>query len=309
MASTFTPNIQLNEPARNDDVGTWDTPVNSNTTLIDLVVGGIATIALNNSPVVLSAAQFQAKGITFNSTLTGSVTITFPTSFTKSYEIQNLCTGSSAFVITLETTAGGQVICCPPGETIDCFNDGTNLKFKNLGRVGSYWDYAASSSPIWVTGCTVPPYLNCDGTTFSGTTYPALAIVLGGTTLPDFRGGIAAYLNQGTGRMTTAGAGVDGNTAYARGGGNGVSLATNQIPTLTGLAASPNGGNSFVTAANPESVTVQGGTGANFRIPDSGSLTVNAGSAAVTVNSGGGSVAVPLPVPATVGGIRLIRAG
>ena len=38
MASTFTPNIQLNEPARNDDVGTWDTPVNSNMTLIDLVV-------------------------------------------------------------------------------------------------------------------------------------------------------------------------------------------------------------------------------------------------------------------------------
>jgi hypothetical protein len=26
MASTFTPNIQLEEPARGDDVGTWDTP-------------------------------------------------------------------------------------------------------------------------------------------------------------------------------------------------------------------------------------------------------------------------------------------
>lgn len=309
MASTFTPNIQLNEPARNDDVGTWDTPVNSNMTLIDLVAGGIATIALNNSPVVLSAAQFQAKQITFNSTLTGSVAITFPTSFTKSYEIQNLCSGSSAFVITLGTTASGQVICCPPGETIDCFNDGTNLKFKNLGRVGSYMDDCGSSVAAWISGCTVPPYLNCDGTSFSSATYPVLVVRLAGTTLPDFRGGIAAYLNQGTGRMTTAGAGVDGNTNLARGGSNGVTLVSSQLPVLGGNAFSPNGSNNFVTAANRQSVTVQGGSGATFNIPDSGSVTVNAGSASVTINGVGGGTPVPLPVPATVGGIRLIRAG
>src|SRR6267142_6458938 len=99
MVSTFTPNIQLEEPARGDQVGVWDTPVNSNMTSLDLVAGGITTISLNNSPVVLAAAQFQSKAITFNSTLTGGVLITFPTSFKKSYEIQNLCTGSSAFVV------------------------------------------------------------------------------------------------------------------------------------------------------------------------------------------------------------------
>src|SRR6266852_408192 len=175
MASTFTPNIQWEEPARGDDVGTWDTPVNNNGTLIDLVTGAIATIPLNNSNIVLSNAQFRSKGITFNSTLTGSVTITFPTSFTKSYEIQHLCTGSSAFTITLATTAGGQVIAVPPGETIDCFNDGSNLKFKNLERVGAYWDYAGSSVPSWVSGCTIAPYLNCDGTVFSSATFPVLA--------------------------------------------------------------------------------------------------------------------------------------
>ena len=96
MVSTFTPNIQLEEPARGDQVGVWDTPVNNNETLTDLVVGAITTIGLNNSPVVLAAAQFQSKGITFNSTLTGSVAITFPSSFKKSYEIRNICTGSSA---------------------------------------------------------------------------------------------------------------------------------------------------------------------------------------------------------------------
>src|SRR5882757_1369630 len=213
MVSTFTPNIQLEEPARGDQVGVWDTPVNGNMTEIDLVVSAINTISLNNSPVVLAAAQFQSKGITFNSTLTGSCAITFPTSFKKSYEIFNTCTGSSAFVITLGTTAaGGQQIACPPGEIVDVVNDGTNIKFKNLGRVGSYWDYAGSSVPAWVSGCTVPPYLDCNASTFSAATYPSLAVILGSTTLPDFRGRAPLYLNEGTGRLTTAGAGIDGNT-------------------------------------------------------------------------------------------------
>ena len=48
----------------------------SGSTLLDLIAGGITIISLNNTGVVLNAAQFQSKGITFNSTLTGSVTIT-----------------------------------------------------------------------------------------------------------------------------------------------------------------------------------------------------------------------------------------
>lgn len=304
--STFSPNINLEEVARNADVGTWDTPTNSNWSIVDLVTGGIATIPLNNSPVVLSAAQFQAKQITFNSTLTGSVVITFPTSFTKSYEIQNICTGSSAFVITLETTAtGGQVICCPPGETIDCFNDGANLKFKNLGRVGGYWDYAGSSVAAWVTGCTIAPYLNCDGTTFSSATFPVLTLILGGNTLPDFRGGIAAYLNQGTGRMTSSGAGVDGNTNLARGGSNGVTLGASQIPPLSGVAFAPNGQN-FVTADSIQ--TTNAGAAASLRVPNPNTVQANSGAGSVAIANSSQAV-VPLPVPATVGGIRMIRAG
>src|SRR5215472_5556264 len=174
MASTFTANVQIEEPARGDDVGTWDIPVNNNSTLLDLILGGTATIGLNNANVTLSAAQFQCQTITFNSTLTASVSITFPTSFKKPYTIQNLCTGSSAFTITLGTTAsGGQVIACPPGQPFDALNDGTNIKFKNFGpHIGGYWDYAGSSLPNWNAACTVPPYLNCDGTSVSSATYP-----------------------------------------------------------------------------------------------------------------------------------------
>lgn len=309
MVSTFTPNINLEEPARGDYVGTWDTPVNANMTLLDLVAGGRTTINGAAGSVVLSAAQFQCKTITFNSTLLASITVTFPTSFTKGYTIRNLCTGSSAFTITLATTAGGQVICAPPGEAVDIINDGTNMYYVDIGRIGSYWDYAGSSVPAWVSGCTVPPFLNCDVSTFSSATYPQLATILGGTTLPDSRGRLRAALNQGTARLSSAGAGIDGNTNRAAGGNNGVTLSASQIPTLTssGTAVSPQ--NNYVTATGTEVINFAAGT-TNRTIPLSATVTaINSGAGATVTSIGTGGGIVPATVPVYVGGITMIRAG
>jgi microcystin-dependent protein len=321
MVSTFTPNIQIEEPARGDDVGTWDTPVNSNMTLLDLVAGGIATISGTAGSVVLSAAQFRSKGITINSTLLASITLTFPTSFTKSYEIQNLCTGSSAFVVQLLTTAaGGQVVAVPPGEIVDVVNDGTNLKFKNLGRIGSYWDYAGSSVPNWVQNCTINPYLNCDGTTFSSATYPALANLLGTTTLPDSRGQVRANLNQGTGRLQN---GANGNILFSFGGTDTQTLTVGQIPNgLVGnnsnspvFTGTQTGGFTPVSNVDPGSNNIASG-GANVLgiNPNnrSGSLvqvntTIGSGSVAVQITNSGGQAHLNVQ-PTYVGGLTLIRA-
>lgn len=301
MASTFTPNIQLEEPARGDLVGVWDTPVNNNMTEIDLVVGGIATISLNNSPVILAAAQFQAENITFNSTLTGNVAITFPTSFKKPYTIQNLCTGSSAFIITLGTTAAvGQVIGVPPGETTECFNDGTNIKFRNLGRIGTYWDYAGSSVPAWVSGCTVPPYLNCDASTFSATTYPALAVILGSTTLPDTKGRARYALDQGAGRLSSAVAGFNPNAVGSAGGSQSMQSHNHTI-----FISDP--GHTHTTNAQTGANTTGGG---GFSCGNISAATINSAFTGITATStlagSGNSQNVP---PAYIGGLTLIRAG
>jgi hypothetical protein len=219
MVSTFTPNIGLEEPARGDSVGTWDVPVNNNMTLLDLVTGAQSVITLNNSPVVLSAAQFQSAQITLRSTLTGNVAITFPSSFNKLYMIRNVCTGSSAFTITLQTTTNGaNVLGVPPGDEIQVVISGGFPGYCSLGRIGTYWDYAGSSVPAWVSACTVPPYLNCDGSAFNAGTYPALNVILGGNTLPDIRGTTRAALNQGTARINSSISGIDGNVRFARGG-------------------------------------------------------------------------------------------
>lgn len=307
MASTFTPNIGLEEPARGDDVGVWDVPVNNNMTQIDLPIGGIATQALNNSNVVLSAAQFRSKGITFNSTLTGSVTITFPTSYTKSYEFFHSCTGSSAFTITLTTTAaGGEAICCPPGQWFECVNDGTNIRFKNFGGpIGSYFDYCGSSTPNWNDGCTKPPYLNCAGGTFSATTYPQLAVVLGSTTLPDARGRARFVLDQSAGRISSAATGFGGSSVGSGGGAQTTTLSSQNMPpipitdpghthTTVGLyPQSGAGGGNMATTGNANGYT---------------SVIVNSATTGITAGSSSPTSLTNLP-PAYIGGLTLIRAG
>jgi hypothetical protein len=312
MVSTFTPNIQLEEPARGDYVGTWDTPVNANMTLLDLIAGGRTTISGAAGSVVLAAAQFQCKTITFNSTLLASITVTFPTSFTKSYEIYHTCTGSSAFVITLQTTAaGGQAICCPPGEICEVINDGTNIRFKNFGRVGSYWDYGGSSVPAWVSGCSVPPYLNCDASTFSAATFPQLAVILGSTTLPDRRGTIGYTLNQGTGRLTTALGGLDGNTLGSVKTTQ-VTLSTSNLPPYTPSGTNSGGAAQFGYGSN----NANWGGGSNATVtdvhtsPGSGTPVTATFTQPTFAGTAQGGVSNVLPVgSATVYGICMIRAG
>lgn len=321
MVSTFTANINLEEPARGDDVGTWDTPVNANMTLLDKTIGGVVTIALNNAPVVLAAAQFQAKTIIFNSTLTGSVTITFPTTFFKSYEIINLCTGTSAFTVTLNTTNPGvNVIGVKPGDPSHVIYDGIQFKYVGLGMVGSYLDIAGSSVPNWVGACAIKPYLDCDGSVFSSATFPALATYLGGTTLPDFRGRNASYLNEGTGRITAAGAGVDGNTLFATGGANGTTLSTGQMPThttvnaaqaitvsLPGLGKLPytsNGDATAVSLASPGGFVGVYSPGVTWLFTTS----ISGSNSITTTFTNGAQAVMPSPIPLIMSGLRLIRA-
>jgi microcystin-dependent protein len=297
--STFTPNLNLELVARGGDVGAWDTPTNSNWSIDDTCIGGIANITVNNSNITLSAAQFQCRNLTFISTLTGSINVVFPSSFTKDYEIHNLATGSSAFTIQLSVSGGSQIIFAPPGQATDVFNDGVNMQYKNLPPVGSMIDFATTAVPAWISFCTVPPWLNCNGQSFSATTYPALAAILGGTTVPDTRGCVSAALDAGAGRLTGSFLQVIGSQT--------TTLGTANLPpyTPTGTVAITQGPN------NPNSVLFNVG-GANLGggaavAAQGNTLTI---SAAFTGNAQGGtSTPVGIVQPTTVVGIRMIRAG
>lgn len=304
-------------PAHGADVDTWDVPVNANMNLLDLQLGATIAVSLTNVNVTLSGAQYKYGNIQFTGTLTGNVIITFP-AVAGWWSVENATTG--AFYIQL-TCGGGSRVCAPPQETVDIITDGTNIKYRNLGRIGSYMDYSGTATPNWITNCTVPPYLYCDGSSFSAVTYPRLNTILGGTTLPDFRGRGRFFLNDGTSRLTTAGSGVDGNTILASGGAQNKVIAQVNLPAynLTFSLAVPtaltNGANVTTDLSISNDSTSNSGPGASFDYTrkskfsfNSVTLALASGAVAGTVSLGGSGTALAIVPPAVIGGLTYIRA-
>jgi hypothetical protein len=322
MASTFTSNLGVEKPGAGDYVGTWDSPVNSDFDVFDQAAGTIQAIDLSGGSVILSTTQIRSANLKFIGALPSNVTVTVSalssapgtTISGRSWIMQSQCSNSSAYTITVASTVAGQkTICMPHYNPMSILLEGTNsseagsVKFANLPMVGTFWDFIGSSVPNWVSGCTVPPYLNCDGTSFSSATYPALATILGGTTLPDSRGRFRATLNQSQSRITSGSStgGVDGNTNLSAGGAQTTTLSSQNMPSI--LITDPghnhptSSGASYVTnASSVASISITGG-GAALGISSARTATtgITAGSTSPTNFSN-----IP---PAYIGGLTLVR--
>lgn len=298
MADPTTVNTSLAVPIRGTDTGTWDTPVNANFTSLDAMMGGVTSLALSSTSVTLATSQALVSVIRLTGTLLANVSITLPGIY-KFWTIDNqLLNSPSSFAATLVSTSGASIIGMPPS-TQDVFYDGTNVKYKNLGKFGEYWDYIGPTVPTWITASTIPPYLNCNGTTFSSATYPLLANHLGTTTLPDSRGRVRAALNAGTARITS----IITDTIAASGGdqnmqlhshGNSLNDPTHVHNTATAVAV--NGG-------SPVNV---GGTGSGGSFIIVGTTAAATGMSINNANAGGG--AAQNVQPTYMGGITLLRA-
>jgi microcystin-dependent protein len=193
----------------------------------------------------------------------------------------------------------------PPGEITDIQVNGGTVKFRNLGRVGSYLDLATAAVPQWIANCTIPPYLLCDGSSFSAATYPQLTAMIGTNITPDLRGRSRAMLNLGTGRITGAGTGIDGNSLFAAGGVQTSTLITANLPPYT-----PSGAISG-TASNGQATNIS--TSGNIAVPTLVNGNADGRSLAVTGNlvgnaQGGASTAFSIMQPTTISGITMIRA-
>ncbi len=314
MVDPVTPNTGLAVPIRGSDVGTWDTPVNGDFTLIDSMLGGVTTVALSSTSVTLAASQAQNSIIRLTGSLLANVTITLPSIY-KFWTIDNQLTNSpTTFGVSLVSTSGTNQIGLPPG-TQDVFYDGTTVNYRNLGRIGEYWDYAANAVPAWVNLSTKPPYLYCNGTAFSSASYPILANLLGTAVLPDGRGRSRAAFNDGTARLNAAN-GVDGNTVLAGGGGDTAALTSpTQLPahnhTINEGAGHQHLQSGFTgtTAATFNISGLSGGVVPNVVYQGSAGLT-NTGLSAtgLVINNTGSGVGHPNVQPTYIGGITLIRA-
>lgn len=297
MPDPQTANLQLYIPLNGADVGTWDVPVNANMAMLDAALGQTATVAVTNVNVTLSPAQYGCGTIIFTGIQTGDVVITFP-AFGRIYNILNLCTNNATWIIALQIGAG-LTVCAPPGEMTTVYTDGATFKYLGLGPIGTYLDFGGTSVPRWISGQSVPPYLNCDGSAFNAATYPVLNAHLGGNILPDARGRFRATLNQATGRLTGVSAtnGLDGNTLLSGGGNQTIAITNMPIHNHNPIINSfPGPGYSLISALG-------GGGLGNFSFagPDTAQGTVLLNS-----NAGSGTSYAP---PSYVGGLTLIRAG
>lgn len=332
MPDPVTTNVLLAIPSHGSDVDTWDGPLNADFSSVDGFIGGVQAITVSGAtPITLTSpagtptpaggpTQAQNMMLRLTGTPTGNVIITLP--LPCRIFIDNQAAFSSGGFVTLRAAGSGQVVGVPFGAVTEYVNDGTNVKFANLTPfVGQYVDYAGAGLPGWITASTIPPFLLCDGSAFSAVTFPLLAAVLGSTNLPDFRGRAPYFLNGGTARLTSAGAGIDGNTIFAAGGANGVTLAASQIPTITAsnssqsiTASLPGGGKLPYGNVGDLTQFSAAATGAFVSIYSPGnqwtftnSITSNNAISATYTNSS--QVIVGSPTPGIVGGIRMIRAG
>jgi len=313
MASFFTPNVGLEEPNSGDYPGTWDLPINNNLSALDLMIGGVANVTIASTTTTLSSSQYLCKTIIISGVLTGNTDLVFPSSISKSYEIYNLVSNPQTFQVVLRSATGGlRTLGAPPADIIEVYYNsaGTNAGFTPKGhRVGSLLEHCGSSVPAWISLSSPAPYLNCDGTAFSSATYPMLSTYLGGATLPDLRGVARATLNQGTSRITSS-SGVDGNTNLSRGGVQGTTLLTGNLPPYTPTG---NLGISPTFSQNFSAYQVVGGPGANLL--DTTGASGQTGITTQTISGnffgnaqGGASVPISRMSPTTVCGITMIRA-
>jgi len=310
MADPQTTNRSYNVPVTGSDVGTWGVSLNENFSKIDNNLGGLLILTLSNTTISLSPTQAQYGTIQ----CTGNVTvdpiyIVFPANVTGWWTIGNFTTGVATFGITSAT--GNSAIFMPPGEfTQICIGDSSNPQYMSLGgRIGSYLDLCTTTVPSWITSCSVPPYLNCTGATFSSATYPVLANFLGGTTLPDLRGRGRFYMNQTTNRITSANSGIDGNTLLSSGGNELIQGHTHNASGTTGTESQTHSHSGVVVGGTPSTTgggafTVVGSliTGDTNSESRTHTHTFN-----ITTGSTGAGNSQNMP-PAVMSGICLIRA-
>lgn len=324
-----TVNVGLIIPNTGDLVNLWGAQaINPDMSAIDGFQGGVQTISVASTPVTLTVpagftatpgagpTQAQNAVLRFTGALASNVTVTLP--MPGPMIIENLTTGN--FVLSFRGVTATQVVAVDQGEVQRIYNDGANVRFVGLGRIGHIEMWAGLSAiPAWVSACTVPPYLLCDGTVYNFSVYPYLGARLGNkfggngiTTfgVPDLGGRVPLAYDQTGTRITVAGSGINGQTLGASQDKQTNTLLTGNLPPYSPA------GSIVVTANGNNNPQVVNGSGPSIAQPTVGSGTAYFptsqffGLSAAFTGSPQGGISTPVNnvQPAQVTGIPVIRA-
>ena len=305
MASTFTTNLHIEEPASGDYANTWNVPANANYTLIDQAFGSSTSIAFTNVNVTLTVQQAAYYLITCTGTLTGNVNLILPAAIGGTRMILNQCTGNYTLtVLNGASDPGGGVLCAQSIVTPVTLTGGQ--AYYNL--------YAATPAGVLMpyAGATPPPgFLLCYGQQVSQTTYAQLYAAVGSTWgtpsggnfyLPDLRGRLVA------GADNMGGSAASRLTGYSLGVTGGEQTHTLTTPEMPSHNHTDSGHTHAITDPGHTHNAATGGfleyPGSTFNLQQTGGnnvtvssatassttgVTVNTGNAIITSTGGGGA--------------------
>lgn len=148
-----TPNKALNTPARGSNVNTWDTPINSNFTILDTCLGGTLNVSITSANVTLSSSDSLNLRYSCSGALTGNRILIFPASVGGFWIISNGCSG--AFTLSARSGAGASIV-IPQGGTSFVTSDGTTMQFADSNAATGQSSYAVDTGAADVYVITPP---------------------------------------------------------------------------------------------------------------------------------------------------------
>lgn len=314
--STFTTNIDLEQPALGADVNSWDVPLNSNFGITDQVIGSSTTVAATGSSITLTVPQAAFHTIIITGALSGGFQLILPGTIGGRRYIWNQTTGSQTVTVLngAGDTGGGVIV--PNGLLCPVILTGGQAYYDSYQSVppGVVFNY---------TGAVAPPgWLLTYGQSLPVSSFPLLFNVLGYS-----QGGVGANFNNiDTRGRVLAGADNMGGSAAGRltgytlgtvGGNQAITLSTGQLPAHNHPITDPGhthtitdgghvhgtgvGGASFVTegGAGPGSLTV-GSAGNNVATTASATTGIsgaNSNTTGITTQNTGSGSSVPTVQP------------
>ena len=310
-------------PTVGSDVSTWGGYLNNNFAYITQMFGTVLSVALSDGVTTnLSQSQTQNGTIQLTGTLTVQTIVTFP-NVSGYWNIDNRTLGGYVMITT--ATGTNATIGIPQGKTSQIYVDITSstpgIKFLNPADPGTYWDYASGTAPSWFAGCTSNgttaqlPWITCDGSAVSRTTYPYLYQAIGttwgignGTTtfnVPDLRNRARVSVFPSTPLITTP---LNGATVGAVSSAANVTIAQANLPAVT-LAVTITDPGHFhsVGSGAPSGNTYVGGGGQNNAFYSGQNTTTNTTGITATAALGGSGTAIPTVQPTAIAGLTFIK--
>lgn len=138
----MTAKSNLNQPANNSFVDSWDVPVNANFGYIDSGFGGTtSSISLAAGSYTLSANEARNLAILISGTLSANRTLTFPA--VGGFWIINNTTVAGTYTVTAQTGVGNTLIIPPDGLSI-IYSNGANMYLADSAGVPASTNYTAA---------------------------------------------------------------------------------------------------------------------------------------------------------------------